>query len=239
MKRSLPLLVALLAAFVLTAPSFAVCEQVEFIAQQVSQVWTLADGECLAMDARGARVLTVETRPDSASQVLTGTGQPSDTETATIGATVYTGETGALDADYKFLIGASLTATLANLCSCINGDDDGVVCDAGTAAHPTVTCTGSTATTLTIEAIVPGSGANTIATTETLTTNAWGGATLVDVTDPVCTVSFVDSLSATTHTYFTEAVTDTTPDRSSINVSGPFALVTAVGVGGCVVAVNP
>lgn len=190
---------------------------------------TLAADDFVVLDLRGSSVLTVVTVPDAAIGTLTGSGQPLDTETATIGATVYTGETGALDADYKFKIGASLTLTLQALCACINGDDDGVVCDAGTAAHPTVTCTGSTATTLTIEAITAGSGANTIATTETLTTNAWGAATLVDVVDPIVTVSRVDSIEATEHGVLSTAITDTVPKVEIVNVDWPYLAVSSSG----------
>lgn len=189
------------------------------------QTWTLTDGESRVINTYGQRVLAIETRPESASGTLTGSGQPLDTETVTIGATVYTGETGALDADYKFKIGATLTLTLAALCNCINGDDDGATCDSGTAAHPTVTCTGSTATTLTVEAITPGSGANTIATTETLSNNAWGDTTLVDVDDPVCNVSPADSAAAVAHTFFVEEVTDTEPMRSVVEVTDPYYFV--------------
>src|SRR6185503_624232 len=81
MKR---IAIGLALALCLAVPGFGVC---------ISQVWdgsrpttgsrgshaavtTLATGECVVMDTRGFRLLTIETRPDSAIGTLTFTGQP-------------------------------------------------------------------------------------------------------------------------------------------------------------------
>ena len=206
----------------------------------VAQVWTVESGETLVVNAFGQRVLTVEMRPDSASQVLTFTGNSVDGDTYTIAATVYTTETGTVDTAFEVNDAATAALFIVNLCAAINADGVGDGSDdaAGTTAHPTVTCSASTATTLTVTAIVPGSGANTIATTETTAISSWGAATLADVTDPVCITGRVDTASATEHTYFTTTTTATTPDYDVFDVEGPFYLITAAS-GDCIVEVVP
>jgi hypothetical protein len=111
---------------------------------------TLADGQCVVVDARSFRSITISTIPDSASQVLTFTGNSADGDTFTIGATVYTTEDGTVSTAFEVNDAATAALFIVNLCAAINADGvgDGSDYAAGTTAHPTVTCSASDATTL-------------------------------------------------------------------------------------------
>lgn len=112
-----------------------------------------------------------------ATAVITPSDNPADGETVTIGSTVYTFETGAIDAPYKVDVGADVQATLVNLRKAINANGvAGTDYGAGTVAHPNVTAT-SDSTTLTITAKSVGAWANSIATTDTVD-GGWAGATM-------------------------------------------------------------
>jgi hypothetical protein len=193
-----------------------------------AQQWTVTDGGSQAVYTYGMRLISVMTLPDSASGVLTFTGNSADGDTYTINATVYTTETGTVSTAYEVNDAATAALFIVNLCAAINADGagDGTDYSAGTVAHPDVTCTASDATTLTVTAITGGSAQNTLATTTTAMNAAWGGATLVDVADPTCTVSPVSSISETEHSHWTESVTDTEPMRSAIEVENLYYLVT-------------
>lgn len=121
---------------------------------------------------------------DHATGTLTSTGQPVAGETFTLDTRVYTmrANVATMVNPYDVLIGAAATNTLDNIVAAVNGDRAGlgVVYGAGTVAHPTVFAGGKTSTTVVFYARIPGSanGQNSIATTETLTTNAFGGGTL-------------------------------------------------------------
>jgi hypothetical protein len=115
-----------------------------------------------------------------ATGTLTTTDAPSDTNTVTIGTTVYT----FVDAlstgptvPYEVLIGTE-TVSNANLAAAINGGAGiGTTYSTGTEAHPDVTAT-STAHTVVITANVSGTAANSIATTETHANGSWGGVVM-------------------------------------------------------------
>lgn len=107
---------------------------------------------------------------------------PSDGETVTIDGVVYTFKT-ALTASTtagQVLIGGSAAIALDNLKAAINnaGGVPGTDYGSLTGAHPTVTATTNTNTTQVVAAIVTGTGANSIATTETSAHLSWGAATL-------------------------------------------------------------
>lgn len=150
-----------------------------------------------------------------ATQTLSTTGQPADTNTVTIGSTVYTFKTALSTGPtvaYEVLIGASETATNANLALAINGGSgEGTNYSTGTVAHPDVTAVGA-ATTVVITAIVDGTAANSIVTTETHANGSWGGATMTGGVDPADT--FAIKIGATT--YLT---------ATSIDATGRTALV--------------
>lgn len=240
MKRTVFALLACL--FVLAAPVLGQCEQKACRSQNVAEVWTVEDGECLNVETLGCRLLTIETRPDSASAVLTFSDNAANGETFTIGAAVYT----AADAvSTAFDVATEATAALfiANLCAAIN--DSGTEptdYGTGTTANEDVTCSASDATTLTVTALVPGSNANDVATETDSMNAAWSDGdmddTLEDVDDPTCTTSWVDSAAATEHTSFTTTTTGTTADRDVFDVEGAFALVTCED-GDAVVTVVP
>lgn len=119
---------------------------------------------------------------DHATGTLTGSGQPVAGETFTLDTRVYTmrASLATLTAAYDVLIGAALTNTLDNIVAAVNADRAGLgtLYGPGTLQHPTVFAAEKTATTVVFKARVPGTGGNSIATTETLTTNAFGGGTL-------------------------------------------------------------
>lgn len=114
-----------------------------------------------------------------ATGTLTGTANFNDTETVVIDGKTYTFQTVLTEVDGHVFIGVDLPTSLANLVKAINlGAGAGSDYAAATTLHPTVTATGSDATTLTVRAKVGGPGGNSITTTETAANASWGGATL-------------------------------------------------------------
>lgn len=118
-----------------------------------------------------------------ASQTLTFTGQPSDTETVVIGSKTYTFQATLTDSDGNVHIGSDTAGTISNLAAAIALNDDGEsATSAGTdyaasmTRHPSVSVESFDATTLVVAA--PGEGANEISSTETSTAASWGAATL-------------------------------------------------------------
>jgi hypothetical protein len=126
---------------------------------------------------------TIGVTPDDsvrATGTLTGSANLSNTETVTIGSKVYTFQDTLTNVDGNVKIAASLTLTLVNLKNAINLDAGVAGTDYATltTAHTTVDATASNATTLSLRAKAYGTGGNSIATTETSATAAFGGATL-------------------------------------------------------------
>jgi len=120
----------------------------------------------------------------NAAGVLTGTNQPSDTETLTLDTKVYTVQTVLTNVDGNVLIGATLAATLENLVAAITlgetpaGLGAGDVYAALTTLHPTATAVKTSDTVLTATAKGGGTSGNSIVTTDTLTNVAWGAGTM-------------------------------------------------------------
>jgi hypothetical protein len=114
-----------------------------------------------------------------AVSVLTSdTTNQSEGDTVTIGTTVYT-----FRADptlpYDIDIGVSAEASLDNLFQAIKaGTGEGTSYGTGTLAHPDVMSTDANATTLTIQAKIPGTVPNSIATTEEGDHTSWADTTL-------------------------------------------------------------
>ena len=114
-----------------------------------------------------------------ATGVLTSSGLFLNTETVTIGTTVYTFLTTLTGATHEVLIGASAAASLDNLKSAINATaGGGTTYGTGTPANPHVTATTNTNTEQTVEAYRVGVYGNDIVTTETCTNIEWGAAIL-------------------------------------------------------------
>ncbi len=105
---------------------------------------------------------------------------PVDGATIVIGAVTYTAKTALTGATYEVLIGGSASIFLDNLKSAINDTGtEGTNYGNGTAPHPLFIATTKTATTLLIKAIIPGTAANSIATTQAGTSHCtWAGATV-------------------------------------------------------------
>lgn len=115
---------------------------------------------------------------------------PTAGETVTLGATTYTFVSSAsgLTTANTVLIGSSVESTLANLAAAINGSSSatqgaGLTYGTGTAPNASVTATGSTATTLSLQAIDSGTAANTTTTATDWTGAAFGSGDLAGGTD--------------------------------------------------------
>lgn len=115
-----------------------------------------------------------------AVNVFTSSGVVVDTQTITIGTTVYTATASTPTAAYQVAMGANAEAFLANMKLAINGTTSGrgTAYGYGTEAHASVVASASDATTLTIRGRVPGTSLNTVATTETFTNGSWADTTL-------------------------------------------------------------
>ena len=162
--------------------------------------------------ATGTLTLTGAIVPGShAVSVLTSDAtNVADGETVTIGSTVYRFKDTMAQA-YDVKRGVDAATSLDNLKAAINASGTpGVEYFAGTVAHPSVVATTNTDTQQTIVARVPGTAANTLATTETSGHLSWPDTTLgggtgasnpgvapQTVTVGAITYSFVDVLSET------------------------------------------
>lgn len=128
--------------------------------------------------ATGVLTLTGAIIPGShAESVITATSVL-DGNTLTIGSTTYRAKTSIAQA-YDVAIGGSDAAFLDNLKAAINASGTpGTEYFAGTLAHPTVVATTNTNSTQKVVARVPGTAANSLATTGTAITLVWADTTL-------------------------------------------------------------
>jgi hypothetical protein len=120
-----------------------------------------------------------------AAAVLTTTSTFSAGETVTIGPIIYT-IVSALAHAYDVLIGAagSASITLDNLKAAINGAAGaGTLYGTGTAAHPQVAATTKTSAALTLQALIPSSAGNAIATTATTANATFAAGTMAGGVD--------------------------------------------------------
>lgn len=123
-------------------------------------------------NAAGQLVPATEgSNPAAATGVLTFSAVGTAADTITVGGVVYT-LVAAADAPYEVTIGASATATAANLVAVINGTDAN-----DTPAHPDVSAS-SAAAVLTLSARQAGLLGNSVTTTEAGTGASFGAATL-------------------------------------------------------------
>ena len=126
-----------------------------------------------------------------ANGVLTSSAAPADTNTITIGATVYTFKT-ALTASttaFEVLIGISEATSLNNLAAAINlGAGAGTVYGSLTTVHPEVTAVSNGVHTLTVTSKLASTAHDTLATLETHANATWAAATLVDYVVPADTL---------------------------------------------------
>lgn len=110
---------------------------------------------------------------------LTASGAISADETVTLGATTYTFKSSVSSTANQVKLGSTDAESLANLVKAINasgvaGTDYGT----GTVANASVSAELTGATTVKVTALVAGTEGNSIASTETGTNLAFGGATL-------------------------------------------------------------
>jgi flagellar hook-basal body protein len=110
---------------------------------------------------------------------------PTAGQSATIGGTVYTFQTTitAQSPANSVLVGPDVASTLANLAGAVNasttgGQAAGTTYGVGTVANPLVTSTGSTATSLNLQAVNAGAVGNTDATSTSWTAGSFGAADL-------------------------------------------------------------
>lgn len=113
-----------------------------------------------------------------ATGVLTGSGEPSDGDTVTIGTRVYTFQTTLTAVDGHVHIGGSEANAFTNLTHAINNSGGTAGTDYFvTEADPNVTGV-DVSSVVTVTAILGGSAPDSVATTRTGTSCAWGNATL-------------------------------------------------------------
>jgi flagellar hook protein FlgE len=119
-----------------------------------------------------------------ATGTLTIAAQPTANDTVTIGGNTYTFVSSLDSTPDEVLIGASAADTLANLSAAIsgttgNGQGAGTTYSTGTTANTSVTVTGTTASTLSLQAIADGAAGNSVVTTASDAASlSFGGATL-------------------------------------------------------------
>ena len=129
----------------------------------------MAASECIDTAVATVEVVDVcNAGAKIASQgVVTFSGQPSDTQTITIGATTYEFVASLVGAN-DVLIGASTAATLANLVAAVNGAaGEGTTYGTGTVANASATAVATSGTVITLTAITAGTAGNSIALSET------------------------------------------------------------------------
>ena len=156
---------------------------------------------------------------------------PSAGQTVDVGGTTYTfvATAAALTAPGDVLIGADVQSTLANLAGAINassanGQGAGITYASGTAANASVTATGSTATTVTLQAIPIGTaGNNSITTSTNWTGGSFGAADLAGGVDaaeatgaytvpiPLPTAGQTVTVGASTYTFVATTAALTAP----------------------------
>lgn len=115
----------------------------------------------------------------AATGVLTATGNPSNSDTLTIGGKTYTFQTTLTNVNGNVLIGATASDSLDNLIAAINlGAGSGTTYAAATTVHPTVSAAAGSGDTVNLTAKTAGTAGNSIATTEGSSNLAFGAATL-------------------------------------------------------------
>ena len=114
-----------------------------------------------------------------ASETLTLTGQPLNTETVVVNTKTYTFQTTLTDTDGNVLIGATAADSLDNLINAVNlGPGAGIAYAASMTLNTTVYAEQAGTLTSEMFAKTPGTGGNSYPTTETLTNGSWGAATM-------------------------------------------------------------
>lgn len=124
--------------------------------------------------------------PVRASQTLTVSANPANTETVTIAGKVYTFQTSLTNVDGNVLIGANAEGSIDNLVAAINlGAGAGTAYAAAMTLNASARAVKGSASTLVAYAKIAGAAGNLIATTEACANSAWGAGTMAGGTgDP-------------------------------------------------------
>ena len=138
----------------------------------------------------GLHRVTAITADVSATGVLTAAANPADGSTVTVGTTVYTFESGTIDAAYEVLIGATASDSLDNLIAAVNGAaGEGTLYGTGTEANPDATAAAGAGDTVDFTAIASGTAGNSVATTEVSGQLSFAAATLLGGTNGLIEVA--------------------------------------------------
>lgn len=116
----------------------------------------------------------------NASQTLTFAGNAVANETVVVGGVTYTWKAAVGATANEVLVGATAADSAQNLYDAINAtaSASGVTFGSSTVVNPQVRASAVTATTVVVQAKLPGSVGNLIPSTETMTAGSWGAATL-------------------------------------------------------------
>lgn len=112
-----------------------------------------------------------------ATALLTVTGQPSDTNTVTVGGKVYTFQTSLTDSDGNVLIGTDAEDSIKNLRAAVNlGAGSGTKYAASMTVNPYARAADTSATVMTLTAETSGTVGNLIDSTETHANGSFAAA---------------------------------------------------------------
>jgi hypothetical protein len=131
------------------------------------------------------RTLASFTLAVAATGTLTIGGLPVASETITIGARTYTWRATIGATANEILIGATATASAANLVAAVMlGEGSGTIYGSSTTANTQVSAS-AIGSVVTVTALTPGAAGNAIATTETMTAGTFAAVTLLGGADAV------------------------------------------------------
>ena len=183
-------LTTLSALFVATA---ALAHATLLIAAATKEAETITIGDSVLEIDLGAGVtsgriaVALTANATAASGTLTFVANPTANDTVTIGGKTYTYKASVTTTANEVKIGATASDSLDNLIAAITGGTgSGTLYGSATVASTQVTAAAGAGDTMTVTALVRGTGGNSIATTETLTNagNVFGAATLANGADP-------------------------------------------------------
>ncbi len=124
---------------------------------------------------------TAPVNGEFAAGTLEFTAAPTDGETVTIGAKIYTWRTTLGAPANEVKIEATAEDCIDSLSAAVAaGSGSGTLFSAATTPNADVYPLSTTSTALSVEAIVSGAAGNSIATTNTMANASWGASTLTD-----------------------------------------------------------